>query len=965
MALSGTTYKNIGAHWRLSISWTASQSTSGNYSTVTARMYWEALDGYGRVNSSGPQDGAIYIDGTEYKFSGNGLAALSPNQKKLLVTKSKTIKHNNNGTKSFSIRGYFNAKVTLGSTYYNKDNCYVPSKSYTLHTIPRLSTMTSSPNFTAGTDRSISISRQSSSFKHRLYIDVKGSNGEWKNIKAIDFSTSETSKSTSFSVKENREIFYMLDKRSSMDVRWNLRTISGDDSLGYSTSSGKIRRPNLSTVSSTNGQAGGSNNFYIDQEMSVGISRSNSGFTHTVSIECGSFKKTLTGVSTSFKWIPSASERASLAAQMPNASSKAGTINITTYYDGSQIVGSTEHSIKFYVRESSSKPDFSGNGVHYLDTNPATVEITSDSSYLIQGYSTLRVEIPKEAMATPKNGATIDYYAVTVNGVTKKANYVSNESIAIDFGAISSSDVTTITVKVVDSRGFSTSIFKNIKMIPYASPVVSTNAKRINGFEQDTTLTLKGSVSPISVNGKNRNSVEIARYRYKKSEASSFGGWQAFSLSGFPNYVATNVTLVLETDIAFEVEVEVSDMLTSTTKRIVVPAGRPIMFLDPDRRSVGFFDFPDGDNEIKVNGRIIFGNTAWQTSNQGEGMGALHLNNSDVTGINGLWFNDVAQPKNGEGLLFLKSDRPSGSSNVDDYDSFSIRNGVVTFNAPKSKITIDNNVDLNGGTLSNAYAVSISGPGGDRGIQFLNGSGWKIVEAPNNLAAQPGPLQLALENNRLVSFTRTGSIYITGPNIKGESGETTTFGSIGEARLSSDKGAGAYAAVTRDSEGDRFWSPAIYTRKMSGSANVLVTSNGTLRLVSSASRFKSLIEEVDTDKIAKKILYLDPKSWYDKSMLSENADYLSRMYNGDLDSGGGECHYLERTYGLIAEDLLDCGLGMFVNYGPADENGKRETMGISYDRLWTLLIPLVRDHEEKVHKLEDEIKKLKEQLGGQ
>lgn len=962
MALSGTLYTNVGAHWRLSISWSASQSISNNSSTVTAKMYWEALDGYGRVNSSGPQDGYITIDGSKYSFSGNGLAALSPNQKKLLATKSKTIKHGSDGKKSFSISGVFNAKVTLGSTYYSSIS--IASKSYSLNTIPRLSTMTSSPSFTAGTNRNISISRQSSSFGHRLHIDVKGSDGNWKNIKTINFSTSETSKSTSFSVSEYREIFYRLNQRSSMDVRWNLHTLSGGNSIGYNTYSGKVSLPSLSTVSSTNGQASGTNNFYIDQEMSVGISRSNSAFTHTISIECGSFKKTLTGVSTSFKWTPTASEQASLAAQMPNTSNRAGTIHVTTYYDGDQIVGSTDHSIKFYIRESNSKPDFSATGIYYMDTNPTTLAITADDQYLIQNYSTLRVEIPKEAMATPKNGAKIDYYSVSVNGVTKKANYVSNEAIAIDFGTIASSDVTTITVKAVDSRGFSTSVSKSIKMVPYSTPVVTTTAKRTNGFEPDTTLTLKGSVSPLSVNGTNRNSVEIARYRYKQAEATSFGDWQAFSLSGFPSYTATNVPLTLDTTLTFEIEVEVSDMLTSTTKRLVVPTGRPIMFMDPDRKSVGFFDFPDGEYEVKINGRVIFGNTFWQTTNQGEGIGALHLNNSDITGLNGLFFNDVAQPNNGEGLLFLKTGKTSGSSNLDDYDEFSIRDSVVTFNTPGSKISFNNDFDMQNKSVDNAYRYTIGGPGGNRGIQFRNGSGWKIVEAPNDLSAQSGPLQFAVGNSRQITFGDNGRIFIAGTHFKGESGGTTTFGSIGEARLSSDKGAGAYAAVTNDSEGDRFWSPAIYTRKMSGSANVLVTSAGTLRLVSSASRFKSLIEEVDTETIAKKILYLDPKSWYDKSMLNENANYLASIHNGDSDAEEEEYHYLERIYGLIAEDLIDCGLDMFVNYGPADENGKRETMGIAYDRLWTLLIPLVREQYSKIDELQDAIQELKRQLEG-
>lgn len=962
MALSGTLYTNVGAHWRLSISWSASQSISNNSSTVTAKMYWEALDGYGRVNSTAHASGTITIDGSSYSFGGNGLAGLSANQKKLLATKSKTIKHNSDGKKSFSISGVFNLPdVYLGGKKYTKVS--IASKSYTLNTIPRLSTMTSSPSFTAGTNRNISISRQSSSFGHRLHIDVKGSDGNWKNIKTINFSTSETSKSTSFSVSEYREIFYRLNKRSSMDVRWNLHTLSGGDSIGYNTYSGKVSRPSLSTVSSTNGQASGTNNFYIDQEMSVGISRSNSAFTHTISIECGSFKKTLTGVSTSFKWTPTASEQASLAAQMPNTSNRAGAIHVTTYYDGDQIVGSTDHSIKFYIRESNSKPDFSATGIYYMDTNPTTLAITADDQYLIQNYSTLRVEIPKEAMATPKNGATIDYYSVAVNGVTKKANYVSNEAIAIDFGTIASSDITTITVKAVDSRGFSTSVSKSIKMVPYSTPVVTTTAKRTNGFEPDTTLTLKGSVSPLSVNGTNRNSVEIARYRYKQAEATSFGDWQAFSLSGFPSYTATNVPLTLDTTLTFEIEVEVSDMLTSTTKRLVVPAGRPIMFMDPDRKSVGFFDFPDGEYEVKINGRVIFGSTFWQTTNQGEGIGALHLNNSDITGLNGLYFSDVAQPNNGEGLLFLKSGKTSGSSNLDDYDEFSIRDSVVTFNVPGTEIGIDNHIDMRNRQLRNVDHITINDPGGHEGIEWLNGTGWRIVEAPNNMSNNSGPLQIAVGTSRKLTISDAGNVYNTGNWFKGESGGITNFGSMGVARLISDQGGSL--SVSSDAKGNRVQSVDIWNREITttnGVSSAIITNTGDLGRQGSARKYKLNIKSVD-DSIFERILYLDPKSWHDKRDMELRAEYMTKVHNGE-DPNLDVMPSTKRAYGLIAEELLDAGLDMFVIYGPEDEQGNAEVEGIAYDRLWVFLIPLVRSHQTKVKQLEEEVQKLKEQLGG-
>ena len=157
MATSGKIYTNVGSHYRLSIEWEASQSTANNTSTITAEMYWESLDSYGNVNSSDTKDGAIIIDGTTYTFSGRGIADLYAGQKRRLATKSKTVTHAADGDRSFTIDGYFDAEVTLEGTYRGRIS--LTGKSFDLRTIPRKSSLSSSSSLTAGSDRTISISR--------------------------------------------------------------------------------------------------------------------------------------------------------------------------------------------------------------------------------------------------------------------------------------------------------------------------------------------------------------------------------------------------------------------------------------------------------------------------------------------------------------------------------------------------------------------------------------------------------------------------------------------------------------------------------------------------------------------------------------------------------------------------------------------------------------------------------------
>lgn len=959
MALSGTISTSVRTHWKLSVSWSATQSVSNNTSTITAKMYWEAVDGYGKIDSdsSVSKSGSIYIDGTWYNFSGGGLARLSPNQKKLIATKSKTVKHNADGTKSFSLGGWFDPDVNLGG---HQGKISLSNKTFTLNTIPRKSTMSSGGNFTAGSDRTISISRASSSFSHKLYIDIKDSGGNWVNIKSINFSTSETSKSTSFSTNEKKTIFRALNERTSAQLRYNLHTLSGSNDIGTNTYYGTANRPKLSVVNKLNGQAGSSNSVYIDQSLTIDLTRYDSEFDHKVQVICGSFTKEFNGVGYTQSWTPTASEQSTLYGILNNVISKSATVRVYTYYNGVRV-GSTDYRMTYYVRSSNNKPTFTDAGIFYTDTNPTTLNITADDQYIIQGVSTLSVEIPVESKAVAVNGATMKSYSITVNGETKNVAYSSTSTVHADFGTINSASNATISIKAIDSRGLSTSVTKTVKVVPYAYPSVSTTAKRTNGYERTTTLTLRGGLSPIAVNGSNRNALESARYRYKLTDATTYGSWNNFTVTGFPSYSATNVPLDLDENETWDVQVEVSDSLGVTTKTISVSAGRPIMFLDAQRKAVGIGDFPSNEYELKINGRIVFGETFW-ASDKGEGFGAIDLNNSDISNANGIYFADVAQNMNGEGLMFSKSGAQYGSKDLNDYDNLMVRDGVLYLNAAGSEMKLGNHLQMQNYDIRNVNHITINDPGGNEGIEWLGGSGWKIVEAPNNLSNTGGPLQFATGNTRKATISTAGNIYIAGNIFKGESGGYTYFASQAQACLISDAPRGASIRVHADGKGGRVWSDDIYNRTYSGSVNMHVTPDGTLGRISSAAKYKMEIKEIDTETLADRILKLKPKSWYDKAVVEALVDRLgtSMSDEGSGEEIEGDIPYLERYYGFIAEDLVEEGLEMFATYGKVDENGNRELEGIAYDRLWILLVPLVGKQRKQIEELKARLDQLEQ-----
>lgn len=165
-------------------------------------------------------------------------------------------------------------------------------------------------------------------------------------------------------------------------------------------------------------------------------------------------------------------------------------------------------------------------------------------------------------------------------------------------------------------------------------------------------------------------------------------------------------------------------------------------------------------------------------------------------------------------------------------------------------------------------------------------------------------------------------------------------------------GAGGWIRTGTDGSGEFFQTSSSYGRTYSGAANGYVTTAGTLGRSTSAAKYKMLIEE-KTNYDFSKILQLKPKTWFDKNTIESHANYLTSIANGEEPQELVDKEPLERISGLIAEDLVDAGLEDYVIYGAYKEDGTREVEGIQYDRLWTCLIPLVKDLRDRLDILEN------------
>lgn len=169
MALSGT-FSNKWKGYTYQVSWSATQNTSGNYSTITCTHKLICDSTW-----------ALYIDGRTITCTINSVnktvstSSISTGGGTTITlgTTTHTVNHSSNGAGSFSLSSTFPIQATIQGTYQSSISV---SGSATLNTIPRASSMTF-PEFTMGTAGTINISKASTDFTHTITYSFGSKSG--------------------------------------------------------------------------------------------------------------------------------------------------------------------------------------------------------------------------------------------------------------------------------------------------------------------------------------------------------------------------------------------------------------------------------------------------------------------------------------------------------------------------------------------------------------------------------------------------------------------------------------------------------------------------------------------------------------------------------------------------------------------------------------------------------------------
>lgn len=657
-----------------------SQNVISNTSTIALGMY--VYSRYEIAWSDFGTNGTSYI-GTA--TSGTNCFTFTAGQsgsgtKWLIENKQVTVTHNSNGTLTLPIYWHWGVNSSWGQ--------YIgPSGSYNV-TLPSLdrSAPTVSCSVSNITANGFKISASSSATADIWQYSLN-SGTSWTQFST----TAGTSASITLS---------SLSPNTSYSVRVRARKKSNHV---YGTSSTiSVKTLGGAIISSCGNFAADASSVSLSMRVTV----YNASYSNYITIKNGSTTYlSLAGRSwatgTSDRSITlSAAERTTLLGAMANLKSFTATIQLVTKSGTTPIGNASTCTCTISTTQSASGPTISG--FTFADTYATTTAITGNNQVLIQGYSKLTVT---PGTATAKNGASIVSYSAVCSGVTKS----NTTGAALALGEIGTSGTRDITLTVTDSRGYTASVTKSVTVVAYSKPKVnSASLRRTNDIETEMQLVFDGNISPITVGGTQKNSLLYVRYRYKLTSATSYNTYTSILGSVTANstgFSFSNLELCnLNSESSYDFHLQIRDKLDSLTSLdlyFVVSQGTPLVAL---RKKMVGINTPNPEaalhvvGDVKVEGTLSansFSGTIPAANLSGSlpiskgGTGAttasgaasnlisgqvispgavnigsnryyvsdsygIDMNNSDVIGINGLYFQDAADTA-GEGINFYRS----------------------------------------------------------------------------------------------------------------------------------------------------------------------------------------------------------------------------------------------------------------------------------------------------------------------
>lgn len=636
---------------------TKSQSIEENQTVLSLGMYVTVEKG----GSIGPwHDGTsgsyLGVTSSPPTFSGEIGSITSGSNYWIVSNKEFTITHETDGTGSATIYWKWNINSSWG-------NVITPSGNFTiaLTTIPRKSGLSINSGNYINEKPTFTIDSKSTSFTHTLQYKYSDQTS-YTTIVSKTKSTTYTSWVIPEAAYGRLTDIKQSDGTTKKGAKLSVKCIT----YNGSTKIGEV-------IKTLNAYSKGASNFsitgkYIEEQATINISKTSSGFVHKLkySYDSGkSWEDLLDGKTTSSEEIGWAFPD-SLYKQIREEKSIKIKVKCISYYKGDQIGEEKIKDITAYCKSSLCNPTV--KGITIINSNPR-VSGTDSETIFISGHNRLSLTCtPEDGI---KNWATFETLTITCDGVTKtqKANDDGTATIEID-----NIKKTAITIKITDSRGFYASKtitlgkndFIDYKFLKYTAPQILLSASYFpdgdNSTNFNVVLGITGNYTS-SINKKPNNLT--VKYRYSVNSTSPSGDWttidQTNIITNNDNFSTKdsyfNITITNSTKYCY-IQAQVTDSLLRET--------------DTSNQKVVFsplFDWSDEDFQFNIPVNLI-GSKYGVDKETGERQYALNLNNSDIIGVNGIAFKDDSNAVH-EGLLFARTKE-------NEYDSLRINNGQLS-----------------------------------------------------------------------------------------------------------------------------------------------------------------------------------------------------------------------------------------------------------------------------------------------
>ena len=577
-ALSGTFQNYPVSSFGLYCEWSGTQSITGNYTDVTLKVYLS----YYTLEVGARSDSTISINGVSETYTAPAIDDYSSGwKKKLLKTKTVRVSHNADGTKSGVA---LSASWRFSGTYSGVSiGTITASTTVTLNSIDR-SAPTVSCSVSNITANGFTISASSSATSDIWQYSLNGGS-TWTQFSATA-GTSATVTLSSLSPNTTYSVRVRARKRTNQvygeSGTITVKTLGGAVFLSCGSFSA-----DAASIS-----------------LSLRVTVYNAAYTNYITIKNGSTTYlSLAGrvwsAGTAYRSITlTASERTTLLNAMASVKSFTATIELVTKSGSTQIGNASTCTCTISTSASNSGPTLSG--FTFADSYSTTTAITGNNQVLIQDYSRLTVT---PGTATARNGASIVSYSAVCSGVTRS----NTSGAALSLGTIGTSGTRDITLTVTDSRGYTASVTQSVTVVPYSKPRVSSvSLRRTNDIETEMQLVFNGSISPITVDGTQKNSLLYARYRYKLTSASSYNSYTSIlgsvtatsSSFSFSNLELCN----LDSESSYDFHLQIRDQLNSLTSLdlyFVVSQGTPLVAL---RKKMVGINTPSPETALHVVG---------------------------------------------------------------------------------------------------------------------------------------------------------------------------------------------------------------------------------------------------------------------------------------------------------------------------------------------------------------------------